>query len=48
MGRRVLSAMAKHETNIFSGLDTGLDAFRARALRSGGAIEPVYRDTNSE
>lgn len=48
MGRRVFSAMVKHQTNTFSRLATGLDAFRARALRGGGAIEPIYRDTNSE
>jgi hypothetical protein len=48
MGKRVLSAMVKHESNTFSRLPTGLDAYRDRALRSGGAIEPVYRGTRSE
>ena len=48
MGKRVLSAMIKHETNTFSRLATGLDQYRLHALRSGKAIEPVYQGTNSE
>lgn len=48
MGKRVLSAMIKHETNTFSRLATGLGEYQLRALRSGKAIEPAYRGTNSE
>ncbi len=48
MAKRVLSAMIKHETNTFSRLATGLDEYRLRTLRSGQAIEPVYRGTKSE
>ncbi len=48
MGKRVLSASIKHETNTFSKLLTGLDAYRARALFIGDEIAPVYRDTNTE
>jgi len=48
MGKRVLSAMIKHETNTFSKVATGLDEYRSRALRSGNAIEPIYAGTKSE
>ena len=48
MTKRVLSAMIKHETNTFSRLATGLGEFRLHTLRSGKAIEPVFRGTNSE
>jgi len=48
MGKRVLSASIKHETNTFSKLPTGLDAFRSRSLHLGDAIAPVYLGTNSE
>ncbi|NKB56277.1 MAG: hypothetical protein GKS00_08075 [Alphaproteobacteria bacterium] len=48
MGRRVLSASIKHETNTFSKLLTGLDAYRSRGLHLGDAIAPVYLGTNSE
>ncbi len=48
MGKRVLSASVKHETNTFSKLLTGLDAFRTRGLHLGGDIAPAYLGTNSE
>lgn len=48
MGKRVLSASIKHETNTFSKLLTDLDAYRSRALHLGDAIAPVYLGTNSE
>jgi microcystin degradation protein MlrC len=48
MGKRVLSAMIKHETNTFSHLATGLNEYRTHTLRSGNAREPVYRGTRSE
>lgn len=48
MGKRVLSASIKHETNTFSKLLTDLDAYRSRAMHTGDAIAPVYLGTNSE
>lgn len=48
MGKRVLSAAFKHETNTFSKLLTDLDAYRTRGLFVGDEIAPAYLGTNSE
>ncbi len=48
MGKRVLSASIKHETNTFSKLLTDLEAYRSRGLYKGDEIAPVYLGTNSE
>lgn len=48
MGKRVLSASIKHETNTFSKLLTDLDAYRSRSLHLGDDIAPNYLGTNSE
>lgn len=48
MTMRVLIAGFKHETNTFSILPTGLDAYRERCLYYGEDIPPAYADTNSE
>lgn len=48
MAPRVLIAGFKHETNTFSKLPTGLEAYRARALHFGDDIRPAYAGTNTE
>lgn len=48
MGKRVLSASFKHETNTFSKLLTDLDAYRSRGLHLGDNIASVYLGTNTE
>lgn len=46
--RKVLVGGFKHETNTFSRLLTGLDAYRARALHLGDEIIAAYADTRTE
>ncbi len=49
MAPRVLIAGFKHETNTFSKLPTGLDAYRARALQFGeDEMRAAYTGTNTE
>ncbi|MHA1165491.1 MAG: M81 family metallopeptidase [Alphaproteobacteria bacterium] len=48
MTKRVLIAGFKHETNTFSKLPTGLDAYRKRALYYGEDIRAAYTGTNTE
>lgn len=49
MAPRVLIAGFKHETNTFSKLPTGLDAYRARAFHFGEeAMRAAYTGTNTE
>ena len=48
MTKRVLIAGFKHETNTFSKLPTGLEAYRGRALHYGEDIRPAYAGTNTE
>ena len=48
MTKRVLIAGFKHETNTFSRLPTGLDAYRKRALHYGEDIRAAYTGTNTE
>lgn len=49
MAPRVLIAGFKHETNTFSKLPTGLDAYRARALQFGEQeMRAAYTGTNTE
>lgn len=49
MAPRVLIAGFKHETNTFSKLSTGLDAYRARALQFGeDEMRAAYTGTNTE
>ncbi len=48
MSKRILIGGFKHETNTFSILKTGIDAYQARGLFTGDEIPSVFRDTNSE
>ncbi|MGE0697884.1 MAG: M81 family metallopeptidase [Hyphomicrobiaceae bacterium] len=48
MARKVLIGGFKHETNTFSRLLTGLDAYRARSLHIGGDIAKAYAGTRTE
>ncbi|MEZ5816809.1 MAG: M81 family metallopeptidase [Hyphomicrobiaceae bacterium] len=48
MARKVLIGGFKHETNTFSRLLTGLDAYRSRSLHIGDAIAAAYRGTKTE
>jgi microcystin degradation protein MlrC len=48
MARKVLIGGFKHETNTFSRLPTGLDAYRARAFHVGDAIVEAYGATRTE
>lgn len=48
MTKRVLIAGFKHETNTFSILETGIPAYRERALYFGDEVPKTFRDTNSE
>src|SRR5215211_6511326 len=44
---RVAAAQLSHETNRFSAVRTGLDAFRAAGLAFGPEILPAGRGTNT-
>lgn len=48
MSKRILIGGFKHETNTFSVLPTGLDAYQARGLYRGEEIVGTFADTNSE
>ena len=48
MARKVLIGGFKHETNTFSRLLTGLDAYRARSLHMGDDIVRAYGTTRTE
>lgn len=48
MGKRVLIAGFKHETNTFSILPTTIASYEARALLRGEAIRTAFRGTNTE
>ncbi len=48
MTTKVLIAGFKHETNSFSKLRTGLEAYRSRALHYGDDIAATYRGTRTE
>lgn len=45
---KVLIGGFKHETNTFSRLSTGLEAYRGRGLHIGPEIIPAYTDTRTE
>jgi microcystin degradation protein MlrC len=44
----VLLARLKHETNTFSSLSTGREAFASTSLFRGGEILPEFRETNTD
>ena len=48
MAVKILIGGFKHETNTFSRLPTGLDAYRARGFHIGDAIVPAYGATRTE
>lgn len=48
MSKRILVGGFKHETNTFSVLATGLEAYQARGLYRGEEILRTFPDTNSE
>ncbi|MGE0766702.1 MAG: M81 family metallopeptidase [Hyphomicrobiaceae bacterium] len=48
MARKILIGGFKHETNTFSKLPTGLDAYKSRSFYIGDAIASAYAGTETE